>query len=83
MDDKDIGLGMLSSSKAGIAMLTATIVETTNPQLRQMLTSQLNAAINSHFQLSDMAIQNGWYNAYDTPSEQINMVSRDAENIIK
>lgn len=83
MDDKDIALNMLASSKAGVGMLTAAIVETTNPQLRQMLTTQLTTGINSHFQLSDMAIENGWYNAYDEPKEQIDTISKETQNIIK
>ncbi|MEW9097232.1 MAG: spore coat protein [Clostridiaceae bacterium] len=45
--------------------------ETTNHQLRQMLTSQLNSCINDHFKLSDMVISKGWYPAYDSPQEQI------------
>lgn len=83
MNDKDIALNMLASSKAGVGMLTAAIVETTNPQLRQMLTTQLTAGINGHFQLSDMAIENGWYNAYEEPKEQIDTISKETQNIIK
>jgi len=81
--DRDIALNMLSASKAGVGMLSAAIVETTNPLLRQMLSTQLTAGISGHFQLSDMAIQNGWYNAYDEPREQINSVSKETENIIQ
>lgn len=57
MDDKDVCLNMLSASKGSIAMLAAAITETTNPQFRQFLTTELTSAINSHFALSDMAIQ--------------------------
>ncbi|MDR7856475.1 spore coat protein [Tissierella sp.] len=83
LDDRDLALNLLASSKAGVGMLSAAIVETTNPQLRQMLTAQLTAGINGHFQLSDMAIENGWYNAYDEPKEQINIISKETQNIIK
>jgi spore coat protein CotF len=48
-----------------------------------MLSSQLTAGINGHFQLSDMAIRNGWYNAYDEPLEQIYAVSKETKNIIR
>lgn len=83
MNDRDIALNMLASSKAGVGMLSAALVETTNPELRQMLSSQLTASISGHFQLSDMAIRNGWYNAYDQPLEQIHAVSEETKNIIK
>ena len=83
LDNKDVALDMLSSSKAGVGMLAATIVETTNPQLRQMLTSELTAAINGHFTLSDMAIQKGWYDAFSNPQQQISKASKEADSLIK
>lgn len=83
MDDKDVCLNMLSASKGSIAMLAAAITETTNPQFRQFLTTELTSAINSHFALSDMAIQKGWYNAFGTPEDQVLEVSNDMQNMMQ
>lgn len=80
MDNRDIALGALSSSKADISMLSKVIPEVTNPQLRQMLTSQLNNCINDHFKLSDMAMNKGWYPAYSSPEEQL---KNDSDQINK
>jgi len=59
------------------------IWKVTNPQLRQMLTSQLNSCINDHFKLSDMAISKGWYPAYATPEEQLKNDLTKADKVIK
>ncbi|WP_246582641.1 spore coat protein [Clostridium mobile] len=71
MDDKDIALDALAASKTDISLLSKVIPETTNHQLRQMLTNQLNSCINDHFKLSDMVISKGWYPAYATPQDQL------------
>ncbi len=83
MDDKDIALSSLIASKADISLLSKVIGETTNPQLRQMLTSQLNSCINDHFKLSDIVISKGWYPAYATPQEQLKNDLTKAEKVIK
>lgn len=71
MDDRDIALDSLAASKTDISLLSKVIPETTNQQLRQMLTNQLNSCINDHFKLSDMVISKGWYPAYATPQDQL------------
>lgn len=81
LSDKDIALDMLIGSKFEIEALAKTITETTNPQLRQMLTSQLNMNINEHFRLSDMAINNKWYDAYATPQQQVQQDIKEAQNL--
>lgn len=83
LSDKDLVLDMLTGSKFSIEVLAKTITETTNPQLRQMLASQLNMNINEHFRLSDMAISKQWYNAYATPQQQIQEDVKEAENLVQ
>jgi similar to spore coat protein len=82
LQDKELALDLLASSKNDIAMLSKAITETANPQLRQMLTNQLNACINDHFQLSDLAIQKNWYNAFASPGQQIKQDLQEAEKLI-
>ncbi|WP_027624193.1 spore coat protein [Clostridium lundense] len=81
MDDKDIALDTLAASKTDISLLSKAIPETTNPQLRQMLTAQLNSCIADHFKLSDMAIHKGWYPAYSSPQDQLRNDLKSAEDL--
>jgi Spore coat protein len=81
LNDKDIALDMLVGSKFRIEALAKTITETTNPQLRQMLSGQLNMSINEHFRLSDIAINNQWYNVQATPQQQVQQDVKDAESL--
>ncbi|MBC2581633.1 spore coat protein [Clostridium sp. DJ247] len=71
LNDKEIALDMLIMSKLDITSMAKAVTETTNPQLRQMLSSQLNNCINQHFRLADMAINKQWYNAYASPQQQL------------
>lgn len=80
--DKELALDMLTSSKADIAMLSKAVSEAANPQLRQILTNQLNSCINDHFQISDLAVQKGWYNAFASPGQQIKQDLQEAEAIV-
>ena len=54
-NDKNIALDMLTASKASIGTLAKAAVEAVNPQLRQILSSQLTNTVNEHFRLSDIA----------------------------
>lgn len=67
MDDKDIALSSLTAPKVDISLLSKIIVEVTNSQLKQRLTSQLNSCINNHFKLSDIVISKECYPIYATP----------------
>jgi similar to spore coat protein len=82
MPDKELATELLMSSKNDITMLSKAVTETANPQLRQILTNQLNTCINEHFQLSDLAIQKGWYNAFASPGQQIKQDLQEAQNLM-
>ncbi|WP_297426795.1 spore coat protein [Clostridium sp.] len=71
LSEKDIALDLITSSKASIATLAKVIIETTNPDLRNTLQGQLTACVNSHYRLSDIAINKGWYNAQGDPNQQL------------
>ncbi|WP_461613218.1 spore coat protein [Clostridium sp. Marseille-QA1073] len=83
IDDKDIALSSLTASKLDISLLSKAIGEATNPQLSQMLASQLNSCINDHFKLSYIVINEGRYPAYATPQEQLKNDLTKAEKVIK
>jgi similar to spore coat protein len=69
--EKDIAMDMIKDSKFSIATLAAAATEAVNPQLRDMLRKQLDKAVAEHFELSDILINKGWYQANDEPMQQI------------
>jgi similar to spore coat protein len=81
--DRDIVLDLLNTSKGDINLLTRAITEAANPQLRTMLTNQLNACINDHFKLADIAAQKNWYNPYTSPGQQIKQDLQEADSLMK
>lgn len=71
LTEKDVALDLMTSSKSTIATLAKVVAETTNPLLRKTLKDELTTCINSHHRLSDIAIDKGWYNAYENPQQQL------------
>ncbi|WP_315071725.1 spore coat protein [uncultured Clostridium sp.] len=71
LTEKDIAIDLITSSKTTITTLAKVLTETTNPQLRETLKNQLTACVNSHYRLSDISINKGWYNANKNPQEQL------------
>lgn len=82
LSDKDIAFDMLKDSKFGLTSLAMTLAETTNPQLRQILTTQWNGCVTSHHKLSDLAVNKDWYQAYATPSQQVQASMEDLQDTI-
>lgn len=81
LTDKDTALDMLVMSKSDITSLAKAVTETINPQLRQMLSAQLNYYINQHFMLSDMIIGKQWYNAFQNPEQQVQQDLSEVNNL--
>ena len=71
LHDRDISYQILGDSKLSISCITKAAMETVNPQLRELLSSQLTASLNKHFELSDIMIKKGWYAATDDPNQQL------------
>lgn len=71
LTEKDVALDLITSSKATITTLAKVLTETTNPELRNTLQGHLTACVNSHYRLSDIAINKGWYNAQEDPQKQL------------
>lgn len=59
LTEKDIALDLMISSKTAITTLTKVLAETTNSQLRDTLKNELTTCVNSHYRLSDIAINKG------------------------
>lgn len=81
LSDKDIAADMLKDSKFDLIGLTLAISESTNSQLRQILTKQFNECANDHFKLSNLAINNRWYPAYQNPMRQMQTEYRESQRL--
>lgn len=71
LTEKDIAMDLLNSSKASIGTLAKVLTETANPNLREVLKTELTNCVNSHHRLSDLVVTKGWYDAYGNPNQQL------------
>jgi len=80
--DKDIVTDLLKDSKFAIHSLTVAVSEASNPELREMLTNYLNAAIDDHFKLTDMAASKNWYNPALAPLDQVKQDLAESQGLM-
>ena len=83
LNDKDIASDMLKDSKFGISSLSKATIEAVNPQLRNLLDSQLTSAVGEHHRLSDIMVNKGWYPAYQDPQQLLKNDTREAETLTR
>jgi similar to spore coat protein len=81
LTEKDIAQDMIKDSKFAVTSLSAAAAEAVNPELREMLRSQLDKAVDEHFELSDMVIDRGWYPAQAEPIEQLRTEYQDSQDL--
>lgn len=81
LTEKDIAQDMIKDSKFTVTSLSAAAAEAVNPELREMLRCQLDKAVTEHFNLSDMVINKGWYQAQDEPIEQLKNEYEDSQSL--
>lgn len=82
LTDKDRAMDMLKDSKFSLCSMARAITETSHPELRQTLKKQLNDAIQSHFQLADMAATKDWYKPHLSPQEMLSRDVRDSQAVV-
>ena len=63
--DSAFAMDFLLSVKNGIRNYGFAITETANPELREVLSTQMEAAIDLHGEISDLMIKKGWLHPYD------------------
>jgi len=63
--DSTFAMDFLISVKSGIRNYGFAITETTNPELRRVLTKQLEAALDLHGEISELMIKNKWLHPYN------------------
>ena len=71
LQDKDIAYDTLKDSKFNLNCITKASIESINPELRQLLNTQLTDTLNLHHELADLMISKGWYPANDDPNQQL------------
>ena len=71
MTDRDIAQNMLKDSKFALSSMSMALMETTNSQLRNMMTNHFMASVTEHYKLSDLSIAKKWYMAHLPPQEQL------------
>ncbi|OBR93530.1 MULTISPECIES: spore coat protein [Clostridium] len=83
INDEVISGSMLSSAKgAADAYLNATMTSTT-PELRALYASSLNQVVGGHSALTELVINRGWNNPYDSPTQQLSDVVNKAETTVE
>ncbi|KUO62577.1 MAG: coat protein F [Gracilibacter sp. BRH_c7a] len=80
---QDIVNDMMKDSKFALSSLILAISESSNPQMRQVLKKELNSALQKHFRLADIAVENDWYHPYWVPNKQVKEDYENAQSIIR
>jgi similar to spore coat protein len=63
--DSSFAMDFLLSVKNGIRNYGFAITETASPDLRGILTKQMEAAMDLHAEIADLMIKKGWLNPHD------------------
>lgn len=71
LGDREHALELLTSGKFAVGALARALTETSNPELRELLLTQLNVCVKEHFRLADLAVSKGWYQPYAAPEQQL------------
>lgn len=82
-EDDVIGLAAVIGAKAKAKEYLGALLETSTPELRHILASQLQEAITEHEQMAALAIQRGWYKAGASPVELLNQSAAYAGKAIE
>lgn len=78
MSDQVIATDFLVAAKSGVQNYAVAITETTSPQVRAVLRTQLNDAITTHETIFNYMMKKGYYNAYDMHAQyQTDMKTTD------
>lgn len=80
LTDRSTAFDLLKDSKFGIQTMSRLAAEATDPQLRQFISRHLPACLQEHFQLADLAVENGWYNPLNI-AQQLQSDVQQAEEL--
>lgn len=77
LTDQVIAMDFLISAKSGVRNYAMALTETGTPEIKEILTKQLEEAIDLHEKISLYMIERGWYHPWNI-TEQIQL---DQQNI--
>ena len=78
MTEQVIATDLLMAAKSGIKNYATAIAECATPELRQVLTEQLNDAIRTHEQITNYMVSKGYYHPVDV-LEQLRLDEQAAQ----
>ncbi len=81
LNDQVIATDFVVSLKSAIQNYGVAITEVTSPDLRNLLKKQLNDAIDTHEEISNLMIAKGYYHAYNV-QEQKNEVLKVSQTAL-
>ncbi|WP_338471541.1 spore coat protein [Niallia sp. XMNu-256] len=82
IDDQTIATDLLLSSKSGVRSLAIAITETATPEIKKVLKSELDTAIDLHDKIAQYMIEKEMYHAYDI-EEQVSQDLKNAKEALK
>ncbi|WP_342419110.1 spore coat protein [Paenibacillus sp. FSL H8-0168] len=77
LTDQVIAADFLNAAKSGVRNYAMAVTEAGTPEIKEILTKQLDEAIDTHEQISTYMIERGWYHPWNV-KEQLSM---DLQNI--
>lgn len=77
--DQVIASDMLAAGKLGCVSLTLATLEAATPELRRLFQESLNECLNDHERLYRLTQERGWYQAYASPEQQLQLELRLSE----
>ena len=80
--DSAFAMDFLLAVKSGIRNYRFAITETANPELRNVLTKQMEVAMDLHGEISQLMIKKGWLHPYDF-KEQFPIDLKAAETAVQ
>jgi similar to spore coat protein len=80
--DSAFAMDFLLAVKSGIRNYSFAITETANPELRNVLTKQMEVAMDLHIEVSQLMIKKGWLHPYDF-KEQFPIDLKAAETAVQ
>ncbi|WP_404302961.1 spore coat protein [Paenibacillus sp. DP01] len=70
LTDQVIAADFLNTAKSGVRNYAMAVTEAGTPEIKAMLTKQLDEAIDMHEQISTYMIERGWYHPWNV-NEQL------------
>lgn len=77
LTDQVVAMDFLISAKSGVRNYAAAVTETGDPEIKAVLTKQLDEAIDMHERITNYVLERGWYHPWDV-KEQFKL---DLQNI--